>query len=190
MTDSAPRRRPALIMISGCFVLSAVLRVANPAIAYALEAEHAPVSEEAPKEIPPEHSDLATLLATLREREKQLDEQEERMAVKAKVIEAAEAKLRDQMARLEEAEAKLGALLRVADNAADKDVDKLVSSFESMDKKKAGPIFESMDVSFAAGLLSRMTDRPRAEILGAVTPEKAYAITVFIAGQNAKAPKK
>ncbi|WP_340108171.1 hypothetical protein [Pikeienuella sp. HZG-20] len=194
MSAGANRRgRPAMLMLSGCFMLSAVMRVADPAIALAVEAPRAGDSaapQDAASSIGPTHSDLAALLATLRERETQLDAREERIAVKTRVIEASEAKLRDQMKRLEEAEARLGALLRVADGAADRDVGKLVAAFQAMDEKRAAPIFENMDVAFAAGLLSRMTDGPAAEILGALTPEKAYAITVQIAGQNARAPKK
>lgn len=194
MTETANRRgRPAMAMLSGCFMLSAAFRAIDPAIALAVEAPpRAAPAEDAPVEAVvsgPTHSDLSALLATLRERERQLDEREERIAVKTKVIEAAEAKLRDQMKRLEEAESRLGALLRMADSAADKDVGKLVAAFETMPEKRAAPIFENMDVAFAAGLLSRMTDGPASAILGALTPEKAYAITVFIAGQNAKAPK-
>lgn len=194
MTAAANRRgRPAMLMLSGCFMLSAALRAVDPAIAFALEAPRAAsAKEDSPADVidpGPTHSDLAALLAALRERERQLDEREERIAVKTKVIEAAEAKLRDQMKRLEEAESRLGALLRMADSAADKDIGKLVAAFETMSEKRAGPIFENMDVAFAAGLLSRMTDGPAAAILGALTPEKAYAITVFIASQNARAPK-
>lgn len=193
MTEVAHRRgRPAMAMVSGCFMLSAALRAIDPAIALAVEAPRAaPAEGVQPAAIDPgpTHSDLSALLATLRERERQLDEREERIAVKTKVIEAAEAKLRDQMTRLEEAESRLGALLRMADSAADKDVGKLVAAFETMPEKRAAPIFENMDVAFAAGLLSRMTDAPASAILGALTPEKAYAITVFIAGQNARAPK-
>lgn len=184
------RRQPALVLLSGCFILSALLRAADPDIARALDAPSEPRHEEpaAPPEAKPS-GNLALMLETVREREAQLDEREKAMAIKARVVEAAQEKLRDQMARLEEAEKKLGALLAVADDAAEKDVGKLVASYESMDPKQAGPIFENMDVAFAAGLLSRMKDRSRAQLLGAVAPEKAYAITVFIAGRNAKAPK-
>lgn len=185
-----------MLMLSGCFMLSAIARIADPASAFALELPRLGATSETEPAVTTaspaiaNHSDLASLLATLREREAQLDEQGRKLATKAKVIEAAEAKLREQMARLEEAETRLGELLRFADSAADKDVEKLVAAFQSMDDKRAGPIFESMDVAFAAGLLTRMDNEPAAGILATVSPEKAYAITVHIAGQNATAPKK
>lgn len=190
--------RSAMLLLAGCFVLSAFARIAEPAIAYAVEApggstDEIPAAgtvEKADAGVAgPTHSDLAALLKALREREGQLDAREERIAIKAKVIEAAEERLRDQMARLEGAEARLSALLHIADGAAEKDVGKLVATFETMDDKRAAPIFETMDVVFASGLLSRMADGAAADILGALSPEKAYAITVQIAGQNARAPK-
>lgn len=191
------RGRPAMLMLGGCFMLSAVLRAADPASAFAVELPKLAAANEAQEATPPTappsdgptHSDLASLLATLREREAQLDARSAELAAKAKVIEAAEAKLMEQMARIEEAEGRLGALLRVADTAAEKDVDKLVAAFQTMEGKRAGPIFENMDTAFAAGLLSRMDEGAAAVILAALTPEKAYAVSVHIAGQNAAAPK-
>lgn len=199
MTRRAENRgRSAMLTLACCFLLSAFVRIAEPAIALAMEAP-AVVADDTAPETPgetaatgaggPTHSDLAALLASLREREGQLDARAEKIAVKAKVIEAAESKLRDQMTRVEEAEERLKTLLRVADGAAEKDVGKLVSAFETMNEKRAAPIFENMDVVFASGLLSRMADGAASNILGALSPEKAYAITVQIAGQNARAPK-
>lgn len=195
---AAPRPRrgsPALGLVSGCLALSAFVRAADPSSAFAVEipklAATAAAEAEAPVEAPSvaTQSDLGALLASLRERERQLDEREAKMEEKARIVEAAEAKLREQMARLESAEARLGELMRVADGAADRDIGKLVSAFQTMDGKRAGPIFENMDVAFAAGLLSRMEDEAAAAILGALSPEKAWAVTAHIAGQNARLPR-
>ncbi|MEM7522248.1 MAG: hypothetical protein AAF360_00495 [Pseudomonadota bacterium] len=188
-------RRPAMVILAGCFALSAVARVADPTSAFAVElpkmaAGIGNAETSKPSEAMPTDAELGGLLQALRERERQLDARQRRIGEKAKVIEAAEAKLRDQMSRLEAAEARLGALLRLADQAADQDVGKLVTAFQSMDGKKAGPIFENMDVAFAAGLISRMDGVDAAEILSVLSPEKAYAVTVHIAGQNARAPER
>ena len=195
---AAGRGRPAMLMLGGCFMLSAILRAADPASALAVEVPKLAGGGDAPEASAaaapalegPTHSDLALLLATLREREAQLDARAADLAAKAKLIEAAKARLSDQMSRLEDAEGRLGALLRIADNAADKDVSKLVGAFQTMEGKRAGPIFENMDTAFAAGLLSRMDEAAAANILAALSPEKAYAVTVHIAGQNAAAPKR
>ncbi|MEM0922367.1 MAG: hypothetical protein AAGF44_09885 [Pseudomonadota bacterium] len=184
------KERPAMLLLAGCFVLSAALRLFDPGNAVATELAGLDLGEAraAPSE-PEEPVDVSELLRKLREREAQLDRREERLAEKSRIIEVAEAKLRDQLARLEDAETKLSDTLRMADQAAEKDVEKLVSAFETMSPKRAAPIFENMDIAFAAGLISRMKGPAAAEVLAGLTAEKAYAISVFIAGQNARAPR-
>lgn len=194
------RRAPAMILLSGVFAFSALARATDPNSAFAVELPRlASVSESSGESAAGSgleglegggvgRSDLAALLASLRERETQLDEREDRLAKKARVIEAAEARLREQMDRLVTAEAKLSKLLQIADGAADKDIGKLVAAFQAMGGKRAAPIFENMDIDFAAGLIARMEDAAAADILGILSPEKAYAVTVRIAGRNARAP--
>ncbi|MEM7546939.1 MAG: hypothetical protein AAF367_15530 [Pseudomonadota bacterium] len=187
------RKPPAMALLAALFMSSAVIRAIDPAIALAVEvpglAEGDARVEEARVADEFSYSDLDGLLKTIRQREAQLNERDAKVAEKENLMRAAEQKLRDQLARLEEAESRLGSLLRLADQAADKDVDKLVTTFQSMDDKKAGPIFENMDVPFAAGLISRMDGVAAANILSVLTPAKAYAITVHIAGQNAQVPR-
>ncbi len=187
------RSRPAMLMLSGCFMLSALVRVFDPTNALAVEDTAAGTAvgavESVPDAVDESYAGLTELLNTLRERGAHLDAREAKTREREKVIEAASSALRDQMARLEEAEARLSELLRIADKAADKDVGKLVATFQNMDAKRSGPIFENMDVPFAAGLISRMNDVAAASILAVLTPDKAYAITVQIAGQNALVPR-
>lgn len=189
---------PAMAIVAAIFAVSAVTRAVDPASALAVEASSLAGLGAAPKE---EHASLstpsidgvdqgtmATLLALLRERQEQLDAREERLAERSRIVEAAEARLRAKLAELEATEKRLSDLLEIADGAADRDVGKLVAAFQAMNEKRAGPIFENMDVGFAAGLISRMENGAAADILGALSPEKAYAITVRIAGRNASAP--
>lgn len=184
------RERPAMILLATCFLVSAALRLIDPGSAVATELAGLNLGEDDASRVEStENIDLSALLQKLREREAQLDRREERLAEKSRIIEASEAKLRDQLARLEEAENRLANTLRIADQAAEKDVEKLVSAFETMNPKRAAPIFENMDIAFAAGLISRMKGPAAAEVLAGLTAEKAYAISVFIAGQNARAPR-
>ena len=73
--------------------------------------------------------------------------------------------------------------------AVERDVEQLINMYQAMGGKSAGPIFETMDPNFAAGLLSRMEGEPASAILASISPEKAYEITVMIAAQNARAPE-
>lgn len=90
---------------------------------------------------------------------------------------------------MREAEEQLAATLARADRAAEQDVSQLVEVYESMNPKNAAQIFEAMDVTFAAGFLSRMQREAAAEILSGLPPDKAYAVSVVIAGRNASAPR-
>ena len=191
MTSRATKlRRPAMMLLAACFFMSAISRIGNPDGALANEVQKL-TSQEAgtPAAAGPTNKELNLLVAAVREREQQLDQRALNLAEKSKVIEAAEAKLRAQLAQLENAENRLAQLIRVADKASEQDVDMLIGVYQAMGGKSAGPIFETMDAAFAAGLLSRMDGDPAAAILGSVSPEKAYEITVMIAAQNAKAPE-
>ena len=176
-------RNPALLIIAGCFALSAVARVADADLAFAV-----PEEEVAQEIAEPAQAASPRLLEAVRERQAQLDERARRLDEKAMIIKAGEERLRAHMEKLQEAEKRLSRLMQVAETAAEQDVGMLVSAFQNMDGKKAAAIFESMDVSFAAGLIAQMGEASAAEILGALTPETAYAITVNIAGRNARAP--
>ncbi|MEL6792370.1 MAG: hypothetical protein AAFU55_13495 [Pseudomonadota bacterium] len=172
---SARPRLGAMALLAGCFVFSAVFRVAEPgAIALAADGD---VSEPAGDE---------RLMEELLTRREKLDAREAALARKEKVVREAEVAVRAQLAELEEMEERLGAIVEVASTAAEADVARLVAAYQAMDGKRAAAIFETMDVSFAAGLIARMRDEPSAEILAALPPERAYAITVHIAGRNAR----
>lgn len=195
ITRRPGRRPPAMALLAALFMSSAVIRAIDPAIAFAVEPPKTATTDEAGLQSTTvsdeqlSYSELDTLLQTIRQREAQLNARENKVVEKERLIEAAEQKLRDQLSRLEQAETRLGALLQLADQAAEKDVGKLVAAFQTMDEKRAGPIFENMDVPFAAGLISRLDGIAAANILAVLTPEKAYAITVHIAGQNAQVPR-
>lgn len=181
-------RRPALIALAACFFISALTRLGDPDGAMAYEVQRLARQEADAENRPLDAAEIDRLLAAIRERETELEARALKMAEREKVIEAAETRLRDQMKSMEAAEGRLSELVRMARTASKRDIDKLVATYGAMGGKRAGPIFETMDDAFAAGLLSRMDDAQAAGILAAMTPEKAYAVTVHIAGQNARAP--
>lgn len=191
MTHSSSRK-PAMALLAACFLGSAAIRIADPSSALAVEAARAATGAQ-PSDVSDGRvtpmEDAAELLAALKKRETMLTEREIQLQSRERVLEAASAKLEEQLDRVIEAEERLAETLAIADQAADKDVARLVAAYEAMDERRAGPIFENMEVSFAAGLISRMNGPSASSILSALSPEKAYAITVFIAGRNARAPK-
>ncbi|MEM1313164.1 MAG: hypothetical protein AAGI51_01310 [Pseudomonadota bacterium] len=178
----------ALLVVASLFGGSALSRLVDPAGAMAQEASSlgAPSDEEMAC-LPPE--DPVPLLAAVKERETFLAARADAIADRARLLEAAEARFRAEADRLERMEAQLAQTLAIAESAADEDVARLASVYEAMNPKNAALIFETMDVTFAAGFLTRMEREAAARILSGLPPDKAYAVSVVIAGRNAGAPR-
>lgn len=189
---SGVRAPGALLLLALCFAGSAVLRIADPDGAVAKEAaatvagagDHAAAADACDAE-----ADPSGLLAALKQRENQLDSRAAGIADRERLLQVAEAKYREQLEALRTAEERLAATLAVADEAAEKDIERLTAVYENMNPKNAAKIFESMDVTFAAGFLARMRKDTAAKIMGGMSAERAYAISAVIAGRNARAPR-
>ncbi|MEO0682934.1 MAG: hypothetical protein AAF192_21295 [Pseudomonadota bacterium] len=186
-TATDPTRFGAMALLGAVFIGSASARLLDPSGAIAQEAtapDPAPAVAHCAKPEAPE-----ALLAALKEREMQLASRADVIADRERLLEAAELRFRAQADRLQEAEAQLSATLARADEAAESDVTSLVEVYETMNPKNAAQIFEAMDITFAAGFLSRMQRDAAARILSGLPPDRAYAVSVVIAGRNASAPR-
>ncbi len=103
-------------------------------------------------------------------------------------LDLAEAAVAARLAALEAAEAKLSATLSQADGAAEDDLARLTTVYETMRPKDAAQLFAAMDPEFAAGFLGRMRPDASAAILAGMEAEAAYAVSAILAGRNARAP--
>lgn len=172
-----------------CFVGSAGLRLTENGVAFAEEISAAASSEADHKADEASAGTADTLLASIREREAQLDAERKRLADRAQTLSVAETKLAEQLAAFEIARKNLEDTLAVADKAAERDIAQMTTVYESMKPADAAKIFERMDVGFAAGLLGRMRPETAAEVLAGMSADSAYAITVTVASRNAAVPK-
>jgi flagellar motility protein MotE (MotC chaperone) len=187
------RRLPrpgSLALITAIFAAAAFLRIwENGApIAAALASTGPAAAGEADPVACPAQDAPEALLAAIRERQHGLESQDRAMAERAQVLAALEARAREQIEALTEAEAKLAATLAIADEAAEKDIARLTAVYENMKPKAAAGIFATMDETFAAGFLGRMRPDAAAEILANLPSDRAYVISLKIAGRNARAP--
>ena len=107
---------------------------------------------------------------------------EDRMQALAIANEAAAARL----AELAAAEDSLRRTLAIAETAAEDDLAGLTRVYETMKPKDAAALFERMDARFAAGFLARMRPEAGAGIMAGLSPEAAHAISVVLAGRNAR----
>ena len=165
-----------------CFVGSAALRLTENGVAFAEELSAAAGDATAADDGCSGNADA--LMESIRQREGELDSERKRLADRAQTLSVAEAKLKEQLAGNN-----LEATLAVADQAAEKDIARMTTVYESMKPADAAKIFEKMDVGFAAGLLARMRPEAAAAVMTGMKPESAYAVTVTIASRNAAVPK-
>ena len=128
------------------------------------------------------------LIAALLKREKSVGEKEFLVAQKMKEVEVAKAEIIESMGVLEQAEARLEATMVRSQSAAEDDLAKLTTVYESMKPKEAAALFEAMSPDFAAGFLGRMRPDAAGAVMAGLKPETAYTISVILAGRNANAP--
>lgn len=133
-------------------------------------------------------ADIAEILARLQEREARLARREAALEDRLQALSVADQQIRTNMAALVEAEAELEATMALADTAAEDDLARLTSVYESMKPKDAAPLFAAMDPQFAAGFLGRMRADAAAAIMAGLEPQTAYSISVILAGRNADVP--
>jgi len=184
--------RSTLILIAGFFLASGLLRLGSgtgSAIAREVEALRHTANEEV--QVPQScesGEDIGALLVAIKEREKRVAEQEKLLANRMQALGVAEVSMKRNLVALIEAESNLKATMAMADTAAEDDLSRLTSVYESMKPKNAVPLFEEMDPQFSAGFLGRMRPDAAALIFAGLTPAKAYSISVILAGRNAEVP--
>ncbi len=185
-------RRGGLFMLALFMGLSGALRlgegVGNAFAETAIPEAAGEPSVETPLICEPDAGAM-NILEGLREREKRLLEQESKAAEREQTISVARSEIDAKIASLQAVEQELAQTIALADQAAEKDVSKLVAMYESMKPKDAAQLFGEMDPDFAAGFLARMRPDAAGSVLAGLEPAKAYAISVVLAGRNAKAPK-
>ena len=185
-------RRGGLFFLAVFMGLSGILRLGDGVgNAFAETAK-----TEAPAEVPivmaqtcEPDAGAQAMLATLRERETRLVEQENKAAKREQTLSVARTEIDAKIAALEVAEQKLAQTIALADQASEKDVAKLVAMYETMKPKDAARLFGQMAPDFAAGFLAQMRPETAAAVLAGLDPAKAYTISLMRAGRNANAPK-
>lgn len=191
-----PRRprvaRNSLTVIAMLLVASGVIRFGGgPAAAIAREV----ASLDTPAVTPSLEScatseDVTLALTALDEREQSLAEREVRLEERLALLAEAEAAVNATLAELEAAEAALDATLSVASTAAEDDLARLTTVYETMKPAEAAALFAQMDPQFAAGFLGRMRPESAAAVLAGLDPQVAYTISVVLAARNADVPRK
>ena len=83
----------------------------------------------------------------------------------------------------------LAAAFGQAETAAEEEAMQLVSIYERMKPKQAAKIFDHMPPEVAAGFVRRMRQNSSAPILANMDAQKAYAISLLLAGRSSAVRK-
>lgn len=132
---------------------------------------------------------VGEMLAAFKKREERIERLEREIAVRQKALKVADKEIEKRLQVLEQAEQSLRSMLALADTAAEDDLLTLTTVYENMKPKDAAALFEEMEPAFAAGFLGRMRPDAAAGIMAGLTPQKAYTVSVILAGRNADVPK-
>lgn len=179
-------RTGALTTLAICFFVSGLLR-AGEVVAALPGRDDAGAGQASEHSLPPGEAgepDLGTLAAELHRQRADLARREAALEERAQLLDAIEERLRDRLAELAAARNKLAETAALVDDAAGKDVRHLADMYRKMKPKQAGRIFNAMAPEFAAGFLGQMGSEPAALILANMEADKAYAVSILLAGRN------
>lgn len=188
MTRMPTRRLQLLPTLIVLFAVAGGLRMATGLDAARAQNTPGTAALTLPRSHPPT-AELADNLIDLARREDALRQREAALSEREAVLGESENRLRRQIADLTQAEADLAATLTLAASAAETDISRLVSVFESMKPEDAAPVFAEMDPSFAAGFIGRLRPDVAAAILAGMEPRQAYLLSMIVAGRNANVPR-
>jgi flagellar motility protein MotE (MotC chaperone) len=190
MSHGARVRTGALSSLAACFFVSGLLRAGE--VIAALPVHNAAGEASAVEQVSAEagtptevaNPDLGALAAELHRQRADLARREATLEEREQLLVAIEERLRDRLAELTIARNKLAETAALVDDAAGKDVRHLAEMYGQMKPKQAGQIFNAMAPEFAAGFLGEMEAEPAAMILANMTADKAYAVSLLLAGRN------
>lgn len=181
-----------LTIIGALLLMSATLRLATEAgQVIASEDIGAPTTENGRQAsmrdlARPEQMDAA--IEAIKTREAKLIDREAEIDEREASVSQAEATIKAELEKLKTAEENLKRTIEQASSASEDDISQLTDVYATMKPKQAAALFEQMDSNFAAGFLARMAADNAARIMAGMTPEKAYEISVVLAGRNADIP--
>ncbi len=187
------RRVGTLAVIAALLAASGAIRLGT-GVAEALvrddpaQAAELPAGDIAPQ-VCTEAAGIGPLLEAIQERESRVAARETALEERMQALALAESRLLAQQTELAQIEEALSATLALADRAAEEDLMRLTTVYETMKPKDAALLFEEMDPDFAAGFLARMQPEAAAALMSGMTPRGAYTLSVILAGRHATVPK-
>lgn len=194
MMSNGRARIGALLVLSVCFAASGLMRVGDVVAALPAGGDDGfgnplPAARVANQTQVPQSQETdapEVLVAELKRRTDALNERERAVEAREIKLKALQERLNLRLNEVREARDRLAKTAALVDDAAGKDVRRLAKMYQQMKPKKAGEIFNEMAPSFAAGFLAEMTPDAAALVMSNMTAERAYAVSLLLAGRNIK----
>lgn len=190
-------RMGALIVLTACFGLSAILRAGdvvadlpvagddgfgNPIPQRATAASNSQSASAGQRvEVGPE-----VLLEELRRQREELAVREAEVIARESMLSGIGAQMQRRLDEMRVARQELANTAELVRDAAGKDVRHLAQMYQQMKPKQAAQIFNEMNPSFAAGFIGEMRPEASAQIMQNMDAGKAYAVSLLLAGRNLK----
>ncbi|GAK32872.1 hypothetical protein AQ1_00747 [alpha proteobacterium Q-1] len=124
------------------------------------------------------------LLQDLRKRRQQLEEQEQKAALREQILASTERRIDQKISELRTIEQKIAALVEKHEDQEDQQIQSIVKVYETMKPKDAAAIFERLDMDIQQQVALRMSDRKMAALLAEMDTDVAKTLTTRLATRN------
>ncbi len=121
------------------------------------------------------------VLTELAKRREGLDGRERELGLREGLLQAAEQRLDDKIAELQELRSEIEALVRQHDEQEEAELQSLVKIYQTMKPKDAARILQELDLPILLSIMERMKERSTAPILAAMDPGRAREVTTELA---------
>jgi flagellar motility protein MotE (MotC chaperone) len=128
------------------------------------------------------------VLRQLAKRRDELDARAKTLDDRDALLKATEQKIAEEVKQMQQMKAEYEQAKTARDDAAEANMRRLVTVYESMKPEEAARIFETMEGAVLLDVVTRMGERRLAPILAQMSPAKAQALTIAMANRRTLLP--
>ena len=128
------------------------------------------------------------VLRQLAKRRDELDARAKTLDDREALLKATEQKIAEEVKQMQQMKAEYEQAKTARDDAAEANLRRLVTVYESMKPEEAARIFETMEGAVLLDVVTRMGERRLAPILAQMSPAKAQALTIAMANRRTLIP--
>ncbi len=126
------------------------------------------------------------LLQNLTKRRQELEQREQELVVKSKVLEATEKRLGDKVTEMQALKDELSKVIAEHNKQQESQLGSLVKIYENMKPGDAAAIFNEMEMPILLEVIGKMSERKVAPVLASMSPKKAKDVTQELAEMRRK----